>query len=43
LDTPTIGGALGPKDLAASLDSLASFRSGETDDLAPVLFGGIGS
>lgn len=43
LDTPTIGGMLGPKDLAASLDALASFRSGETDDLAPVLFGGIGS
>lgn len=43
LDTPTISGALGPKDLAASRAALASFRSGATDDLQPVLFGGIGS
>jgi glycosyltransferase involved in cell wall biosynthesis len=43
LDTPTISGALGPRDLAVSLSALAAFRSGETDDLAPILFGGIGS
>ena len=43
LDTPTIKDALGPKDLAASQAALASFRSGLTDDLQPVLFGGVGS
>jgi glycosyltransferase involved in cell wall biosynthesis len=43
LDTPTISAALGPKDLAASAAALDSFRYGETDDLAPVLFGGIGA